>query len=430
MKKCIVIGGGLAGLSAAVFLSDLGFHIELIEASPKLGGRTYSLRDKATDDEIDNGQHIMMGCYKDTLKFIKLINAGDNFIFQKKLKVNFIKENFRLYPLESVTSVYPFNLLIALLKYKAVSFKDRLSLLNFFIKILLIPGDRLNNITIKEWLIRENQNEALIKSFWEILGVGTLNTSIEKASAKIFSDILKKMFFSGNKSSTIILPRFGLSETFCKNSQKFVEEKGGRISVLESVTGLKISDEKIVSVKTNRREIADFNYVVSAVPYYNLKNILGKDLNILTRQEFQYSTIIAIHIWLSENNLKEEFYGLINSPVHWVFNHKSHLTLVISDANELAEIPKEKLFETALEELDKYLLLSKSRITAYKVIKEKRATFIPSNNILKNRPDAGTILNNFFLAGDWVNTGLPSTIESAVRSGRMVSEMISKKSII
>lgn len=426
MKKCVVIGGGLAGLSTAVFLADSGIKVEVIEASPKLGGRTYSLLNKANSDIIDNGQHILMGCYNSTLDFIRLIKAENNFFFQDQLKVNFLKENFELFQLKAGNLIYPFNLLSALLNYKAISLRNRIRLLKFFMKLFLYPDDRLNNITVYQWLKQENQTEELLKSFWEILSVGALNTNINKASAKIFSDVLKEIFLSGSKASAIILPRFGLSESFCKNSKKFIEERNGNISLLESVNEINIQEEKIVSVKTNKREITGFDYVVSAVPYFILKNILGKNNSLLRDIDFSYSTIVSIHIWLSENKLSEDldFYGLIDSPVHWVFNHKTHLTLVISDANDLAGIPKENIFDIAALQLEKYLGISKSNIISYKIIKEKRATFIPSNNILDKRPGYITDLKNFYLAGDWVNTGLPSTIESAVKSGKMVSELI------
>lgn len=424
MKKCVVVGGGLAGLSAAAFLADSGIKVELIEASPKLGGRTYSFKDKSTSDVIDNGQHIMLGCYKDTLDFIRLINAQDKFIFQKQLKVNFVKENFELFQLKSNNYVYPFNLFSALLNYKAISLNNRIRLLKFFAKLFLYPDNSLNKITVHQWLIQENQNEELIKSFWEILAVGTLNTNIRKASAKVFSEILKKMFFSGSKASTIILPKLGLSESFCNDSRRFIEERKGTISLLETVNEFVSSGEKIISIKTNKRELTRFDYVVSAVPYYIFENILGNNTSILNDIDFKYSTIVSIHIWLRDNKLTDDFYGLINSPVHWIFNHISHLTLVISDANDYAAAPKEELFDLAASEIEKYLKISGDNIVSYKIIKEKRATFIPSNDILDKRPNSYTKLKNLFIAGDWVNTGLPSTIESAVKSGKIVSQLI------
>jgi uncharacterized protein with NAD-binding domain and iron-sulfur cluster len=115
---------------------------------------------------------------------------------------------------------------------------------------------------------------------------------------------------------------------------------------------------------------------------------------------------------------------LIGSPIHWVFNHGSHISLVRSDADEIIEKSKEEILDIAACELKKFMIIDNDKIKSYKVIKEKRATYIPSNNILNKRPHAKTKVKNLFLAGDWIETGLPSTIESAVKSGRIAAEEI------
>jgi len=117
MKKVIVISGGFAGLNAAACLSDSGYKVELIEASPKLGGRAYSFKDGEAGSVIDNGQHILMGCYKETLKFLKLISAEKNFSFQERLKVNFLNDQGKLFKLEATQLFYPLNLLFGLLNF-------------------------------------------------------------------------------------------------------------------------------------------------------------------------------------------------------------------------------------------------------------------------------------------------------------------------
>src|SRR3989339_1581453 len=129
MKKCLVIGGGFAGLSASAHLSNAGYNVELIEASPKLGGRAFSFIHKPSSTLINNGQHIMMGCYNETLKFFSLINALDKIEIQENLLDNFLRPWFELYQLKSSSLYYPFNLLSAILRYTAISFQERLSIL-------------------------------------------------------------------------------------------------------------------------------------------------------------------------------------------------------------------------------------------------------------------------------------------------------------
>jgi squalene-associated FAD-dependent desaturase len=422
-KKVIVIGGGFAGLSAAAYLVKNKFKVTLLEASPKLGGRAYSFLDKETNTIIDNGQHILMGCYYETLKFLTLIGAKENFYFQKRLEVNFVKEGFQILPLKSFPFIYPINLLIGLLMFEAISLVDRLSLLKLFFKLPFYSSNKFLGMTIKEWLEKENQSQNVKNAFWKILAVGALNTSIEKASAKMFIYILKQIFLKGNKSASIVLPKYGLSESYCKNAENFILNNGGEIILSESVEKLIISEDRVTEIHFSEKVFLDFDFVISAIPAFALNRIID-DENNFAFPDFQYSSILNIHIWLKKNVIPDGFCGLINSPLHWIFNKGTHLNIVISDANEFMNNSDEDLIEMVKDEMKKFFLLDSKLISNYKIIKEKRATFIPSNDIIVKRPAQKTHIENLILAGDWVDTGLPSTIESAVKSGRVAAELI------
>ncbi|MDR3668387.1 MAG: hydroxysqualene dehydroxylase HpnE, partial [Ignavibacteriaceae bacterium] len=394
MKKVVIIGGGFAGLSAASFLSSSGYKIELLEASPKPGGRAYSFVDNETGAVIDNGQHILMGCYNETLNFIKLIGAKDNLTKQPHLSLNFIKEKFEIHPLHASGSFYPFNLLSAVLNYSALSFYEKMLFIKFFVDIYLYAGKDLKKLTVYEWLIKEKQTANLIKSFWEILAVAALNTDITKASAFIFASVLKRIFFRGNDASVIILPSIGLSETYCNNASKFIENGEGKISLSEPVIKLTIQDNTLNEIITAKRIITDFDYVISALPLYSLKKIIDTN-DLFPGLDLEYSSILTAHLFLNENRNDNSFYGLIDSPVQWVFNKGTHLSVVISNADKLIEKPKDDIIELILSELKKYILLERSEVSSFKIIKEKRATFVPSNNILDKRPPVNTPYKNF-----------------------------------
>lgn len=422
-EKVIVIGGGFAGLSAAAYLAKNNFKVTLLESSPKLGGRAYSFLDKDTNTEIDNGQHILMGCYYETLKFLALIGATDNFSFQKRLEVKFVKEDSQLFPLKSIQLFYPLNLIFGLLKYKALGFRDRLNLLKVFLKLPFYSTNKFSEMNIKEWLDSENQSQTIQNAFWRILAVGALNTSLEKASAKIFIDILKQIFLGSNKTSKIILPKFGLSESYCKNAEEFIKNNGGQVYLSEYVENIIIKGSKVLSVKASKQEYSDFDFVICTVPSFALNRLISEE-NKIKIPEFNYSSILNFHIWLKKNVFPEGFFGLINSPLHWVFNKGTHLNIVVSDANELVNNLDEELIEIVKVEMQKFFLLDPELISDYKIIKEKRATFIPSKDIIGKRPAQKSNVKNLILAGDWVDTGLPSTIESAVKSGRAAAELV------
>ncbi len=423
MYDYIVIGSGFAGLSAAVHLSSKGKSVQVLEASNKTGGRAYSFKDKSTGTIIDNGQHIMMGCYNETLRFLRMIGAEDNLIIQDKLEIEFLLPHSHLVKFRAGSKLYPFNLASALLKYKALSPLNRFRILKFFLKLPLTSDRDLSRISVYEWLEQENQNEDIRRAFWEVLTAGALNTSIHKASAKVFRDILIAIFFKGNRASTIILPREGLTQTYCSNAVKFIEERGGKVVTGEQVNRFEVQNNRLRALITNKRTIKDFKGVISSVPYYSLKRILHSDI-LPPDPGFTYSSILTVHIWLKDNKLDAGFYGLIGSDIHWIFNRGTHLTLVKSDADKLMDISKEEIFELVKKELFRYCFIEQDDIADYLIIKEKRATFIPSNEILNKRPGPFTKINGLVIAGDWTDTGLPSTIEGAVKSGRIAAEVL------
>ncbi|MBE2278827.1 MAG: FAD-dependent oxidoreductase, partial [Ignavibacteriaceae bacterium] len=210
MKKVLIAGGGLAGLSAAVHLASKFYDVTLFDASPKLGGRAYSFKytpqsgdpNFSKEYEIDNGQHILMGCYKETLKYLKIIETENKLIFQKGLTANFIDSSRNEYTLKTFGKFYPVNLLIALLNYSAIPFPERINLVKFFLKDIRLQN-RTGDLTIDEWLELTGTNTIIKNRLWDFISIGALNTLPSKASAKMFRRILRLMFLEGNFSSTI-----------------------------------------------------------------------------------------------------------------------------------------------------------------------------------------------------------------------------------
>ncbi len=424
MADVVIIGGGFAGLTAAVHLIKKNISVELIEASPKLGGRAYSISIPEKEDYFDNGQHIMMGCYTDTLEFLEIIGAADKVEIQNNLSVKFVSKNGSIYNLSADCCFYPFNLINGIYRFEALSRQERIDVIKFFGRLVFTNKGRLKNLTVADWLNVEKQSQNSIKAFWEILVVGTLNSSIHKASAEIFCEVLVNVFLKGSKAASIVLPKTGLSEMYCSDAEKFISSNGGKISLSEKIEKVIFENEKIVEIQTNKRNLLEFKYLVSAVPYYSFEKIFPTIIDF-NEEDWEHSTILSIHIWLSENPFKEKFYGLIDSKIHWLFNHPKHISLVISDANELVFYENEKIFDIACSELEKYFsIFNKKLITGYKVIKEKRATFIPTMKNSEFRKTIEPFYSNLFIAGDWTTATLPATIEAAVKSGKLAASGI------
>lgn len=422
MKRVIVAGGGFAGLSTSVFLAEKNFEVTLIEASPKLGGRAYSLYNETFNDYYDNGQHILMGCYEETFAFLKKINSLDKLYFQDSLSISFVQRNGKIHRLKAAKNGYPVNLLFAILNYKALSLKERFKIIDFFLDLLCCSADDLKDKTVKEWLDSKKQSENSVKAFWEILVVGALNTTIDKASAEIFREILSEVFLNGNKSAAIVFPKVGLTELYVNDAVRFINARNGKVNLSEKVEQVEIHENKVVKLVTDKNSYSDFDFIVFAIPPYALSKIENLSAGIPT---FKYSSILNVHLWLKENPFQEKFYGLIASKIHWLFNHGNHISLTTSAADDLIALESSEIVNQFCSELEIYFPIFHAEMVAdSRVIKEKRATFIPdiaSNYVRKN---FNVHFENLIFAGDWVNTNLPSTIESAVFSGKLAAEKV------
>ncbi|MEW6194681.1 MAG: hydroxysqualene dehydroxylase HpnE [Bacteroidota bacterium] len=428
MKKCIVIGGGFAGLSSAVYLSKQNIKVKLIEASPKLGGRAYSLTNNQFNDVYDNGQHILMGCYTNTLDFLNIIGADHLLDVQDSLNICFVKKSGEIFKLNAPRRFYPLNLLWAMLNYKAIPLKARLKIIDFFLDLMCCVPEDIQNFTVTEWLKMKKQDEDTIKSFWEILVVGALNTSPEKAAAAVFVDILQEIFLNGSSNASIILPKVGLSELFTKPSAQYIEDKSGQISCSEKLIRFELANNRVVKVITNKSVYEDFDYVISAIPSNSLERILDDQSISSMIPSFNYSTILNVHLWLKENPFTEKFYGLIDSKIHWVFNHRQHISITISNADSYNDMDNTKILKEIYSDLEIFFPIFKSNFIADSMIlKERHATFIPDIKSSYERKKINFNFENLFVAGDWTNTELPSTIESAVLSGKISAQSVINK---
>lgn len=426
MTKILIIGGGLAGLSSAVFLSKAGYEAEIIEASPYLGGRTRSFIDKISDTEIDNGQHILMGAYKATFEYLKLIKSENLLTFQNSLTVNFINCSKHIFSLKSPNKFYPVNLIKALLNYNALNGKEKLNVFQFLIKLIFKNSNKESEQNVHQYLKYQKQTENIIKSLWEIIGVGALNTSLNEASVTTFENLLRKIFFTDNFSSTLVIPKAPLSKIFVNPAIRYFNENGINFSLSEKVIKFEGESNSVKKVITANREISDFTDIVLAIPPHAL-NKINSSIPITEQniEHLSYSPIITIHLWEHESTFNHEYIGLIDSPIHWIFNHGDYVSIVISAADRLVNKENEEIFEEISKEISRFFPdFNSNNIKYYRILKEKRATIKSDNRNLSIRKNLSSNFNNVFIAGDWTNINLPATIESAVLSGKSILQKI------
>jgi len=453
----LIIGGGVAGLAAAVELTSRGHSILLVEQKQRLGGRTYSFIHPETGDEVDNGQHLLMGCYHSTLKYLEKIDALDTVKIQKALSITFRREKFPPLELKASSLPAPLNILAGMFRLKSLSFVNRLKLLRVGIDVLLKNPDtneHLQSISVAQWFDELGQPAESRKYLWDILAIGALNDSTEKVSAALFAKVLKTAFFGSRKNASMVIPKRGLSAVLVDKAIEFIEKRDGSVALNSGVRKIEIqklnfsaealAKAEIGNVELDSGEVIKPKMVISAVPYFDIPKIFSPEQISLIPElhslnQFISSPILTIHLWFNTHFMKEEFTALLDSPFHWIFNKSKmyekdeeglmYLALVISDADAFLDYTKEQMVELAQRELARFFLnAAEAKIVHSLMIKEKRATFSPQIGIQHIRPLPTTSINNFFLAGDWTDTKLPATIEGAVQSGfecaRLVNELL------
>ena len=443
-KKVIIIGGGFAGLTAAAELCSSGYQVTLIEQRGFLGGRAYSFIDKHGNIELDNGQHILMGCYENTFRFLKTIGALDNLYIQESLSVDFLDKNGDVYSLDCPDIPAPLHIASGILGFSALSLPDRFRMLKVSKDLLLNKTDRtLEDSSITEWLNRLGQGKESRDNFWGILSYAVMNEGPDSASAYLFKNVLRKAFFSSRKGSRIVLPALPLSRMYVDSAEDYINKHGGIIKKTALVSGLIIKNDNVSGIRLRDGEIIKGDFYISAVPYFALKRIIPEDIMISHYEYFgvteklKPSPIISIHMLFDRTITDCIFFALINSPVQWVFNKgliyrdkapAGLLSLVISGAHNYISWSSKDILDMSMKEIEGIFPGADSaRLLYSKVIKERAATFSPQPGVERFRPSRETPIRNLFLAGDWTDTGIPATIEGAVISGYKTAELIKKE---
>jgi len=437
--KVIIAGGGLAGISAAVFLNRMGYEVELYESTPKLGGRTFSYEDKFANKIYDNGKHILAGWYKETLDLLKELDTKDKLFNNGNLFLRFYDDNKNMFELDGRGLPDAAGLIKAFLKYKKLRYGDIYSILKVIYACRYRTNKFLSAKNLEELLKNTNQTKNSIEYFWKPFAVSIFNTTAENISTKVFVNVIDDSM-NGNGNLDLLVPTDSLHNIFIESARKYFLTEGIKLSLSNRIVSVMTSENKVSYLEDgNGNKIRGDAYIL-AIPFWKaneFRNVYG-----INGKTLKSSSIINIHIFTSNDEVIKELFideqpmiGFLDTTIDWAFKESSnHFTVVISGADNikspisgkvLTDCPKEEIFGICISDLIKSLKeFSFPLIEKYKIIKEKRATFIPDTGSEDLRPANKTRYENLFLAGDWTDTGYPSTIESAVKSGKICSKLI------
>jgi hydroxysqualene dehydroxylase len=462
MKDVLIIGGGFAGLAAGVELAEAGWRVRLLEQRPHLGGRARSFVDGETGSVVDNGQHLFMGCYHATRRFLSALGTLERIRFQRELAVTFLDADGRRTSLRCPRLRAPWHLLAGVLRSGSFTAGQKLQVLRLGRRVHASgsAGDSASALSVEAWLAGQGQSEALRRNFWNLLSIAMMNEDPKLASAALFERVLRLALFRSPQDSRLGIARVGLSECYTEAAADFISARGGRVELSRNVTRLLVREGVCEGVELGTGERILSPVVVSAVPWFAFPRLLPDEL--LRSQRFfsailrlQSAPIISINLWFDRPVTELEFAGLRGTTVQWMFNKGqilqeprasepkaratnpaaatappgSYLSLVLSGAHRHIERSREDLVEEALREVRALLPEARgAELLRALVLKERQATFSPRPETESARPACVTPLRGLYLAGDWTATGLPSTIEGAVQSGYTAAQAVAAHS--
>jgi len=438
-KNIAIIGGGWAGLAAAVELCKHGCKVTVFESSPQLGGRARSI--SWNNISLDNGQHLMIGAYQQMLECLNTIEADTHQLF-KQLPHRMLMLNSQngetAFDLKLPTYPAPLHLLFGVLNTPSLLLKEKILLLFRFNKLLNTPIE--TDLSVSEWLNRAKLPDSYRLNLLEPVCLAALTTHPQQASAKAFQSVLQQTFNAPAEFTDLLIPITDLGNVFPALAEKFILQQGGKINIHCKVQQLLHDNTQIHSIKV-KDEIMSFDQVILATPpavsAKLLQNIPAcKHISEQIKQ-LKFEPVSTLYLQFKKPvSLPYPMLGLINGLSEWVFErapsgHNDILAVVISAHGEHLNMSEDNLIKTVYDELSN-VIENLPELLNSKLIIEKRATIQCHPDVDKNRPGIDTSLRNLKLCGDYVyieennQPGLPSTLEGAVRSGVKCAQSILK----
>jgi squalene-associated FAD-dependent desaturase len=439
----IVVGAGFAGLSAAVRLTRKGARVLVLEARSRLGGRATAFPDRETGELVDNGQHVLMGCYTDTFALLRDIGAGDNVRLDSQLALTMIDRAGRRTRLTCPSLPAPLHLVAGVLEWEALSWRDRWSVLGMATPLKNarreLEGASLKGSspdeTVENWLIRNGQTPRLREMLWDPLALAALNQPPEQAAAPPFARVLAEMFSDDPRAAAIGLPTKPLHLMYAEPARHYIERHGGAVRTGAAARIALTPDGGAIAGVRVGRDAWTARRVISSVPWFALPDLFEEEAPALRglvdrARRMASSPIVTVNLWFDRLVLDLPFVGLPGRAMQWVFDKRvvfgeeaSHLSLVSSGAAEILAETNDALIRRAHDELlDALPDVRDAKLLRATVVREPRATFSLAPG-QPARPSTETGLKGFLLAGDWTDTGLPATIEGAVRSGNRAADL-------
>ena len=416
MTRVVVVGAGLAGLAAVCRLADRGCEVELVERTRLVGGKATSFTVDGV--EVDNGQHVHLGCCTEYLDFVESLGMGDRLWTQPRFAVTVLRRDGAPRRLFATRGLPPsLSLLPSFLGYSPLGMRAKAQVA----RGLRSAGDTpRHDETFAAWLRRHGQGHAAVAGFWEIFVVPALNARLDEVSAADALFVVRTAFAGHPRDA-----RIGWSRVPLARIAEVAAARARTTRLRTSVVALVDDGEAVRGVRCSSGEEIAADAVVLALPPARLAAVLGDPDRYGVRglDRFHSRAIVDVHLWF-DRPAGLGFAAIAGSPVQWVFEKQpGYLCCSLSAADSLVGRPETELVELCRAEVvAAWPRLASARLVRGAATRDPEATFVPRPGL--HRPGPGTARPNLAVAGAWTGTGWPATMESAVRSGRAAADAI------
>ena len=409
-----VVGAGLAGLAAAVALAEAGWRVELYESTEHAGGRCRSYLDAELGRRVDNGNHLLLSGNDSAAAYLQLTGAGDTFTPPGEAAFPFVDlANGERWTLRPNRGAMPWWVLLPGRRVPGTGALDYRAAL------------RLRNAgpeaTVTDCL---DPGAVLYRRLLEPVAVAALNTSCEAGSARLFWHVLSETLGRGSDACRPLLPREGLSESLIDPALATLRARGAEIRFTARLRRLRFTGDRLAELDFDDAlvDVGADDRVVLAVPAPVAARLVPE---LVVPDD--HAPIVNAHYLADAPADAPPFIGVVGGTAEWVFVKRGVISVTVSAADSLVDRPVGELAETLWRDVALALRFPvDSGLPRYRIVKERRATFRATPAQLKRRPPAATRWNNLLLAGDYVDTGLPATIEGAIRSGLAAADAIAR----
>jgi squalene-associated FAD-dependent desaturase len=436
-----VVGGGVAGLSAACALAEAGHEVRLVERRPYLGGRASSHLHPAVGEVIDNCQHVLFGCCTNLLRFYERIGVADRLRWTNEMTM--IEPGGRRSRLGSSWLPAPLHGLPSFLGAAAFTWADKRALARAF-RALLSPVPADSTESLGAWLKRQRQTEGALNRFWRLVIASALNADLDSIALPYAAKVIRELFLNSARAGQMGLSTVPLGDLYA-GAAEFLRQRGVAITFNAGVESAAWDNRTARWTLATRAGAVSSEQVVLALPFEAMAKLLpslppapGAAALAAQLGRHEHWPICSVHLWFDREITSLDHAVLLDREIHWLYNKSrlqpgrtgpgSYVELVVSASRSFAALSREEAIARAVAEVGEFFPAARSaRLEKATMVKEVHATFGVPPGIDAARPASASPWPRCWLAGDWIATGWPSTMESAARSGHLAAEAICRR---